>query len=87
VVPALQTQQYHICFRGVRLDDASFYHSTYNNLHHQNMVVRLEVQKVEEHVLECEDSVEASYYTSCALWRFEVVDLTLDVEGDKESVS
>jgi hypothetical protein len=51
------------------------------------MVVRLEVQKVEEHVLECEDSVEASYYTSCALWRFEVVDLTLDVEGDKESVS
>jgi hypothetical protein len=34
VVPALQTQQYLKCFRGVRLDGASFYHSTYNNLHH-----------------------------------------------------
>jgi hypothetical protein len=31
VVPALQTQQYLICFRGVRLDGASFYHSAYNN--------------------------------------------------------
>jgi hypothetical protein len=34
----------------VRLDDASFYHSTYNNLHHQNMVVWLGVRKVEERV-------------------------------------
>jgi hypothetical protein len=67
VVPALQTQQYPICFRGVRLDDASFYHSTYNNIHHQNMVVCQGVRKVKERVLECEDSVEASYYTSCAL--------------------
>jgi hypothetical protein len=46
VVPALQTQKYLICFRGVRLDGASFYHSTYNNLHHQNMVVYLGVRKV-----------------------------------------
>jgi hypothetical protein len=30
-------QQYLIFFRGVRLDDASFYHSTCNNLHHQNI--------------------------------------------------
>jgi hypothetical protein len=67
VVPALQTQQYLIYFRGVRLDDASFYHSTYNNLHHQNMVVCLGVWKVKEHVLECEDSVEASYHISYAL--------------------
>jgi hypothetical protein len=67
MVPTLQTQQYPICFRGVRLDGASFYHSTYNNLHHQNMVVCIGVPKVKEHVLEYEDSVEASYYTSCAL--------------------
>jgi hypothetical protein len=50
VVPALQTQQCLICFCGVRLDGASFYHSTYNNLHHQNMVVCLGVRKVEERV-------------------------------------
>jgi hypothetical protein len=67
VVPALQTQRYPICFHGVRLDDASFYHSTCNNLHHQSMVVCLGVLKVKEHVLECEDNVEASYYTSCTL--------------------
>jgi hypothetical protein len=30
------------------------------------MVVFLGVPKVEEHALECEDSVEASYYTSYA---------------------
>ena len=48
VVLALQTQQYPKCFRGVRLDGASFYHSTYNNLHHQNMVVCLGVRKVKE---------------------------------------
>jgi hypothetical protein len=53
-------------FRGVRLDGASFYHSTYNNLHQQNMVVCLGVPKVMECALECEDSVEASYYTSYA---------------------
>jgi hypothetical protein len=56
-----------IYFRGVRLDDVSFYHSTYNNLHHQNMVVCLGVRKVKECVLEYENSVETSYYTSCAL--------------------
>jgi hypothetical protein len=50
VLPTLQTQQYLICFRGVRLDDASFYHSTYNNPHHQNMVVCIGVRKVEERV-------------------------------------
>jgi hypothetical protein len=66
-VPVLQTQQYPIYYRGVRLGDASFYHSIYNNIHHQNMVVCLGVQKVKECVLECEDSLEASYYTSCAL--------------------
>jgi hypothetical protein len=65
-MPALQTQQYRICFHGVRLADTSFYHSTYNNLHHQNMVVCLGVRKVEEHALECEDIEEASYYTSYA---------------------
>jgi hypothetical protein len=43
-------QQYPICFHGVRLDDASFYHSTYNNPHHQNMVVCLGVRKVKERV-------------------------------------
>jgi hypothetical protein len=32
----------------VRLGDASFYHSTYNNPHHQNMVVCLRERKVEE---------------------------------------
>jgi hypothetical protein len=86
-VPALQTQQYPKYFRGVRLDGASFYHSTYNNLHHQNMVVCLGVQKVMEHALKYNDSVGASYYTSCA-WRLEVVDDSMpDVEGDKESVS
>jgi hypothetical protein len=67
VVPALQTQQYPIYFHGVRLDGVSFYHSTYNNLYHQNMVVCLGVRKVEERVLECEDSEEASYYISYAL--------------------
>jgi hypothetical protein len=35
LVPALHTQQYPICFCGVRLGDASFYHSTQNNLHLQ----------------------------------------------------
>jgi hypothetical protein len=63
MVPALLTQQNSKCFCGVRLDGASFYHSTCNNLHHQNMVVCLGVPKVMEHALECEDSVEASYYT------------------------
>ena len=41
VVPALQIQLCPICFRGVRLDDASFYHSTYNNLHCKKPVVFL----------------------------------------------
>jgi hypothetical protein len=66
MVPTLQIQQYPKCFRGVRLDGASFYHSTYNNLHHQSMVVWLGVPKVKERVLEYKDSIEASYYTSCA---------------------
>jgi hypothetical protein len=48
--PTLQTQQYPIRFCRVRLDGASFYQSTYNNLHHQNMVVCLGVPKVKEHV-------------------------------------
>jgi hypothetical protein len=48
MVPALQTQQYPICLRGVRLGDASFYHSTYNNLHRQNPVVCLMGRKVKE---------------------------------------
>jgi hypothetical protein len=48
------------------LDGASFYHSTYNNLHHQNMVVCLGVRKVMERALKYEGSVGASYYTSCA---------------------
>jgi hypothetical protein len=48
----------------VRLDGASFYHSTYNSLHHQNMVVCLGVRKVMEHALKYEDSIGASYYTS-----------------------
>jgi hypothetical protein len=65
-VPTLQTQQYPICFRGVRLDGASFYHSTCNNIHHQNMVVCLGVPKVKERALECEDSEEACCYTSYA---------------------
>jgi hypothetical protein len=60
-------KQYPKCFRGARLDGASFYHSTYNNLLHQNMVVFLGVQKVEERAFECEDREEASYYTSYAL--------------------
>jgi hypothetical protein len=47
-VPTLQTQQYPKYFRGVRLDGASFYHSTCNNIHHQNMVVFLGVPKVME---------------------------------------
>jgi hypothetical protein len=67
VVPALQTQKYLICFHGVRLDDASFYHSAYNNLHHQSIVVCLGVPKVKERNFEYEDSVEASYYTSSTL--------------------
>jgi hypothetical protein len=46
----VHTQQYPICFCGVRLDGATFYHSTCNNLHHQNMVVCLGEQKVEERV-------------------------------------
>jgi hypothetical protein len=50
VVHALQTQQYPKYFRGVRLDGASFYHSTYNNLRHQNMVVCLGVGKVKQHI-------------------------------------
>jgi hypothetical protein len=50
----------------VRLDDASFYHSTYNNLHHQNMVAYLRERKVEERVWKYGDSVGASYYTSYA---------------------
>jgi hypothetical protein len=50
VVPALQTQQYPRYFCGVRLDGASFYHSTYNSLHHQNMVACLGVRKVEKRV-------------------------------------
>jgi hypothetical protein len=66
VVPALQIQLCPICFRGVRLDDASFYHSTYNNLYHENMVVCIGEWKVMEHALKYEDSVGASYYTSCA---------------------
>jgi hypothetical protein len=65
-VPALQTQQYPKYFCEVRLGDASFYHFTCNNLHHQNMVVCLGVQKVMERALKYEDSVGASYYTSCA---------------------
>jgi hypothetical protein len=65
-VPALQIQQCPICFHGVRLDDASFYHSTYNNLHHQNMVAYLREWKVEERVWKYGDSVGASYYTSYA---------------------
>jgi hypothetical protein len=32
----------------VRLGDASFYHSTYNNLHHQKWVVCLVGWKVKE---------------------------------------
>jgi hypothetical protein len=32
----------------VRLGDASFYHSTYNNLHHKKPVVCLVGQKVKE---------------------------------------
>jgi hypothetical protein len=66
MVSALQTQQYIICFHGVRLDDVSFYHSTYNNLYHQNMVVCLGVWKVEERIKGCKGSEEASYYTSYA---------------------
>jgi hypothetical protein len=50
------------------------------------MVVCLGVPKVEEHALECEDSEEASCYTSFS-WCFEVVDSALDVEGDEESIS
>jgi hypothetical protein len=38
------------CFHGVRLDGASFYHSIYNNIHHQSMVVCLMEQKVKEHI-------------------------------------
>jgi hypothetical protein len=34
----------------VMLHGASFYHSTYNNLHHQSMVVFLRERKVKEHV-------------------------------------
>jgi hypothetical protein len=34
----------------VRLGDASFYHSTYNNLHHQKLVVCLMGRKVMEYV-------------------------------------
>jgi hypothetical protein len=66
-VPVLQIQQYIKYFRGVRLDGASFYHSTYNNLYHQNMVVCLRERKVKEHIWKCEDSEEGSYYTSYAL--------------------
>jgi hypothetical protein len=33
---------------GVRLGDASFYHSTYNNLHHKKPVVCLMGWKVKE---------------------------------------
>jgi hypothetical protein len=62
----IQTQQYPKYFRGVRLDGASFYHSTCNNLHHQNMVVCLGVRKVMERALKYGDIVGASYYTSCA---------------------
>jgi hypothetical protein len=71
----------------VRIDGASFYHSTYNNLHHQNMVVCLGVRKVKERIWECEDSEEASYYTSCALGALKIVDSVPEVEGDEESVS
>ena len=35
---------------GVRLDGASFYDSTYNNPHHQNMVVCPGIRKVKERV-------------------------------------
>jgi hypothetical protein len=66
MVHALQIQQYPKYFCGVRLDGASFYHSTYNNLHHQNMGVCLGVRKVMEHALKYVDSIGASYYTSCA---------------------
>jgi hypothetical protein len=55
------TQQYPICLRGVRLDDASFYHSTYNNLHRKKPVVCLMGRKVKECVQKCEDSVGGSY--------------------------
>jgi hypothetical protein len=51
------------------------------------MVVFLEVPKVMEHALECEDSEEASYYIFLRSWRFEVVDSARDVQGDEELVS
>jgi hypothetical protein len=50
----------------VRLGDASFCHSTYNNPHHQNVVVCIMERKVEERVWRYEDNEVASYYTSYA---------------------
>jgi hypothetical protein len=51
------------------------------------MVVCLGVRKVKERIWECEDSEEASYYTSCALGALKIVDSVPEVEGDEESVS
>jgi hypothetical protein len=85
-VPALQTQQFPKYFRGVRLDGASFYHSTYNNLHHQSGFprgtesngARFEIQGLSRGIL-------LYFFRSL---RLEVVDDSeLDVEGDEESVS
>jgi hypothetical protein len=82
----LQTQQCPKYLRGVRLDYASFYHSTYNNLHHQNMVACLMERKVMECTWKYGDNEVASYLRS---WRLEVTDAASDpkVEGDEESVS
>jgi hypothetical protein len=45
---------------GVRLDDASFCHSTYYNLHRQKPVVCLMERRAKEYVLKYGDSVEES---------------------------
>jgi hypothetical protein len=50
----------------VRLDDASFCHSTYYNLHRQKPVVCLMEWRVKEYTLKYEGSIGESYYTSCA---------------------
>jgi hypothetical protein len=82
------TQQYPKYFCEVRLDGASFYHSTYSNPHHQNMEVCLGVRKVMECVLKCGDSVGGILLYFLRSWRLEETDeLELDVEGDDESVS
>jgi hypothetical protein len=76
--------QYPIYLHGVRLGDASFYHSTYNSPHHQKMVVCLMEQKVKERVQKM--VVCINFLRS---WCLEVTDAASDpeVEGDEESVS